>query len=118
MNQQTSYPGTGGSSTGTGGRNQGHISSAQNALAIQVGQNRDMNGDGLSSNAAYSLPTMKLPSGGGTIRSMNEAFSTDLASRSASMSIPIPATKTARWGAPDLSLQYESGGGNGVFGLG
>ncbi|KAK7178237.1 hypothetical protein PSPO01_15714 [Paraphaeosphaeria sporulosa] len=65
-----------------------------------------------------SLPAITTPSGGGTLRQMNEAFSVDVVTGTASLSIPVPVTQIARWGAPSMDLQYTSGGGNGVFGIG
>ncbi|KAH9203759.1 virulence plasmid 65kDa B protein-domain-containing protein, partial [Leptodontidium sp. 2 PMI_412] len=65
-----------------------------------------------------SLPAVTVPSGGGTIRGMLEAYDVDLISGSVSMSIPLPITSIPRWGTPNLALKYDSGGGNGPFGLG
>ncbi|KAK4161537.1 virulence plasmid 65kDa B protein-domain-containing protein [Cladorrhinum sp. PSN259] len=64
------------------------------------------------------LPAVTVPTGGGAIRGMNEAFDVDMASGTASLKIPIPVSQCLRWGTPNLSLEYDSGGGNGVFGMG
>ncbi len=63
-------------------------------------------------------PTINLPKGGGAIRGMGEKFTANPVTGTGSMSIPI-ATSPGRSGfGPQLSLSYDSGVGNGPFGLG
>lgn len=63
-------------------------------------------------------PPPLLPKGGGAIRSIGEKFGTNPVTGTSSMTIPI-ATSTGRSGfSPQLSLSYDSGMGNGPFGLG
>jgi RHS repeat-associated protein len=63
-------------------------------------------------------PSISLPKGGGAIRNIEEKFSVNPANGTASLTIPI-ATSPGRSGFdPDLSLSYNSGAGNGPFGLG
>ncbi len=64
------------------------------------------------------LPTLNAPKGGGALRGIDEKFSSNLATGTASLRVPIP-TPPGR-GAFQLSLElaYDSGGGNGPFGLG
>lgn len=63
-------------------------------------------------------PTLSLPKGGGAIRGIDEKFSTNLATGTASFTVPI-ATSHGRSGvALDLGLSYDSGAGNGPFGIG
>ena len=65
-----------------------------------------------------SLPTVDLPKGGGAIRGIGEKFSANPVTGTSSMSVPI-ATSPGRAGfGPDLSLTYDSGAGNGPFGMG
>src|SRR5688572_17312022 len=65
------------------------------------------------------LPSSTLPKGGGAIRGIGEMFSTNPATGTGSLSIPI-ATSPGRAGFElSLQLSYDSGAGNGgVFGLG
>ena len=49
---------------------------------------------------------------------MNEAFDVNLSTGSASLKVDVPVTEITRWGTPSLSLDYDSGSGNGIFGLG
>jgi RHS repeat-associated protein len=63
-------------------------------------------------------PTVSLPTGGGAIHGMGEKFAANPVTGTGSMSIPI-ATSPGRSGfGPQLSLSYDSGAGNGPFGLG
>lgn len=64
-------------------------------------------------------PTVvSLPKGGGAIRGIGEKFSANPVTGTGSMAVPI-ATSPGRSGfGPQLSLTYDSGAGNGPFGLG
>ncbi|CAH1073239.1 SpvB/TcaC N-terminal domain-containing protein [Candidatus Nitrotoga sp. 1052] len=65
-----------------------------------------------------SAPTITLPKGGGAINGMGEKFAVNPVTGTGSMSIPI-ATSPGRSGfGPGLSISYDSGTGNGSFGLG
>ena len=65
-----------------------------------------------------SPPTISLPKGGGGIRGIGEKFSTNPVTGTGSMSIPI-ALSSGRGGfGPQMALSYDSGAGQGVFGLG
>jgi RHS repeat-associated protein len=65
-----------------------------------------------------SPPAISLPKGGGAIRGMGEKFAANPVTGTGSMSVPI-ATSPGRGGfGPELSLSYDSGAGNGPFGLG
>jgi RHS repeat-associated protein len=68
--------------------------------------------------ARVSISTPSLPRGGGAIRDIGEKFTTNPATGTGSLEVPI-ATSPGRSGFdPRLSLSYDSGSGNGVFGLG
>jgi RHS repeat-associated protein len=67
---------------------------------------------------ASSLPQPSLPKGGGAIRDIGEKFGVSPATGTGSLSVPI-ATSPGRSGfEPKLHLAYDSGAGNGPFGLG
>ena len=78
-------------------------------------------GDGqekAGTNFGVSAPSISLPKGGGAIRGIGEKFAANPVTGTGSMTIPI-ATSPGRSGfGPQLSLSYDSGSGNGVFGLG
>lgn len=64
------------------------------------------------------LPAISLPKGGGAIRGIGEKFASNPVTGTGSMTVPI-ATSPGRSGfAPQLSLSYDSGSGNGPFGFG
>src|SRR5437867_882714 len=65
-----------------------------------------------------AAPSISLPKGGGAIRGMGEKFGANPVTGTGSMTVPI-ATSPGRSGfGPQLSLAYDSGAGNGPFGLG
>ena len=63
-------------------------------------------------------PSIALPNGGGAVRGIGEKFTANPVTGTAGLSVPI-ATSPGRSGfGPQLSLSYDSGAGNGPFGLG
>jgi RHS repeat-associated protein len=72
---------------------------------------------GKTKSNAIEVPSIALPKGGGAIKGIDEKFSVNAVNGSASFSIPLPFSP-ARGAVPALSLSYNSGGGNGIFGLG
>ncbi len=76
-------------------------------------------GDSEAKNSYFSPPSpVSLPKGGGAIQGIGEKFAANPVTGTGSMSVPI-ATSPGRSGFnPQLSLSYDSGAGNGIFGLG
>ncbi len=71
-----------------------------------------------NSQGFVQAPTISLPKGGGAIRGIGEKFAANPVTGTGSLTIPI-ATSPGRSGfGPQLSLAYDSGAGNGSFGLG
>ncbi len=68
--------------------------------------------------APYQPPSVSLPKGGGAIRGMGEKFSANPVTGTGSLSVPLPLTPGRSGFGPQLSLSYDSGSGNGIFGLG
>src|SRR6266404_885303 len=64
------------------------------------------------------LPLPSLPKGGGAIRDIGEKFSVGAPTGTASFTIPIFTSPGRASFHPELSLTYDSGNGNGLFGLG
>src|SRR2546429_4232571 len=63
-------------------------------------------------------PVISLPKGGGAIRGIDEKFSANPVTGTGTMTVPI-ATSAGRGGfGPALALSYDSGAGNGPFGVG
>lgn len=63
-------------------------------------------------------PQLNLPKGGGAIRGMGEKFTANPVTGTGSMTIPISCSPARSGFGPKLSLSYDSGSGNGPFGLG
>ena len=75
-------------------------------------------GDAEVTGPAMQAPPILLPKGGGAIRGIGEKFGANPVTGTGTLSVPI-ATSTGRSGfGPRLSLSYDSGQGNGPFGLG
>ena len=72
---------------------------------------------GKTQSNAIEIPSISLPKGGGAIKGIDEKFSVNAANGTASFTIPLPFSP-ARGVSPALSLSYNSGSGNGIFGLG
>jgi hypothetical protein len=62
-------------------------------------------------------PNPALPKGGGAVRGLGEKFNANLAMGTGTFSVPI-ATTPCRGLTPELALTYDSGTGNGPFGVG
>ncbi len=65
-----------------------------------------------------SAPQISLPKGGGAIRGIGEKFQVNPVTGTGSLSVPIYTTPGRSDFYPKLSLSYDSGSGNGPFGLG
>ncbi|HEY6247730.1 MAG TPA: SpvB/TcaC N-terminal domain-containing protein, partial [Pyrinomonadaceae bacterium] len=76
--------------------------------------------EGTASDDKFRLnaPQISLPKGGGAIRGIGEKFTASSVTGTGSLNVPI-ATSPGRSGfGPQLSLSYDSGTGNGSFGIG
>jgi len=68
--------------------------------------------------SAIAEQSISLPKGGGALKGIGETFQPNLFSGTGNHSIPIATTPGRNGFGPALTLQYSSGNGNGVFGLG
>jgi RHS repeat-associated protein len=73
--------------------------------------------NGKTKSNSIEVPSISLPKGGGAIKSIDEKFSVNAANGTAGFSIPLPVSE-ARGFSPELSISYDSGNGNGIFGIG
>jgi RHS repeat-associated protein len=64
------------------------------------------------------FPSLLLPKGGGAIQGIGEKFQANPVTGTGSMSVPIAISPGRSGFAPQLALSYDSGAGNGAFGLG
>src|ERR1700756_5252023 len=67
---------------------------------------------------SFLAPTISLPKGGGALRGIGEKFAANPVTGTGSMTVPIAASPGRSGFGPQLSLSYDSGAGNGPFGLG
>ncbi len=73
--------------------------------------------EGKSGNAS-TAPAISLPKGGGAIRGIGEKFAANPVTGTGSMTVPIAVSPGRSGFGPQLAFSYDSGGGNGPFGLG
>lgn len=73
---------------------------------------------GASSDNVLSPPSITVPRGGGAIRGIGEKFSANPVTGTGSMTVPIAMSPGRAGFGPQLSLSYDSGAGNGLFGFG
>jgi RHS repeat-associated protein len=71
-------------------------------------------------NDAFSIkiPEVKLPKGGGALKNIDEHFEVNAANGTVSLSFPLPVSPARGNFMPGVSLNYNSGSGNGNCGLG
>jgi RHS repeat-associated protein len=66
----------------------------------------------------HQVPEIKLPKGGGALKGIDEKFQVNPVNGTNSVSIPLPVAPARAGFSPSLGIQYSSGGGNGLFGMG
>ncbi|MES2520775.1 MAG: SpvB/TcaC N-terminal domain-containing protein [Bacteroidota bacterium] len=75
--------------------------------------------DGASTKSnAIEIPSISLPKGGGALKGIDEKFQVNASNGTASFSIPLPITPSRGNFQPALTLGYNSGVGNSIFGAG
>ncbi len=79
----------------------------------QVGTDR-----GADRPRADGPPSISLPKGGGAIRGIGEKFAANPVTGTGSITVPLQISPGRSGFGPQLSLAYDSGGGNGPFGFG
>ena len=65
-----------------------------------------------------NAPIISLPKGGGAITGIGEKFSANPVTGTGALSFPLPLSPGRSGFTPALTLAYDSGNGNGPFGLG
>jgi RHS repeat-associated protein len=96
----------------------GAESRGQSSESTSLSRSPNRAGSDAASSFQVVPPAISLPKGGGAIRAIGEKFSANPVTGTGSMSVPI-ATSPGRGGfGPQLALNYDSGAGNGLFGLG
>ncbi len=90
---------------------------AQHAWSAPSAQQSNDNTATDKNESFANAPQITLPKGGGAIKGIDEKFQVNAVNGTAGISIPVPVSD-ARGLAPSLQISYNSGGGNGPFGLG
>jgi hypothetical protein len=67
---------------------------------------------------AVAAPSLSLPKGGGAIRGIGEKFAANPVTGTGSMTVPLAISPGRSGFGPQLALSYDSGAGNGPFGIG
>ncbi|MDD4716038.1 MAG: SpvB/TcaC N-terminal domain-containing protein, partial [Oscillospiraceae bacterium] len=80
-------------------------------------EDKTQNFSGATKADKISIPELSLPKGGGAIKGMGETFQPNPFSGTANLSIPIYVSPCRNF-EPKISLDYSSGLGNGLFGIG
>src|SRR5262245_57512780 len=91
----------------------GKTTEAQGQRENTANQGNEGNGS-----APFAAPSISLPKGGGAIRGIGEKFAANPVTGTGSMTVPIAVSPGRSGFGPQLSLSYDSGAGNGPFGLG
>ncbi|MFI8384870.1 SpvB/TcaC N-terminal domain-containing protein [Pseudomonas sp. NPDC079086] len=71
----------------------------------------------MQSHSPVQIPELALPKGGGALHGLGDAVGITGVSGVATLSVPLPVS-AGRGFSPGLALQYSSGAGNGLFGIG
>src|SRR5215216_1540901 len=71
-----------------------------------------------SSTGQQRSPSISLPKGGGAIKGIGEKFAANPVTGTGSMTVPVITSPGRSGFGPQLTLSYDSGGGNGPFGIG
>lgn len=72
----------------------------------------------MSIGTGFSDQTPALPKGGGAIGGLGETYTPDLATGTGSFTVPLDLPNGPNDIGPRLALRYDSGSGNGPFGMG
>lgn len=75
-------------------------------------------GDEPPGGAAALVPAVAEPRGGGALRGIGETFTANAATGSAALAVPIASSAGRAGFTQSLQLRYQTGGGNGPFGIG
>ncbi|GAA0915238.1 SpvB/TcaC N-terminal domain-containing protein [Virgisporangium aurantiacum] len=94
------------------------MSDASEVGPVEIRHTRASSPQGSPLPAGTDSPAVTVPKGGGAVRGVGEKFSANPANGSAGLTIPLPLSPGRAGFTPDLALSYDSGRGQGPFGLG
>jgi RHS repeat-associated protein len=73
---------------------------------------------GKPESSPFVAPQISLPKGGGAIRGIGEKFQANAATGTGKLTVPLAVSEGRSGFGPELSLSYDSGSPNGIFGMG
>lgn len=94
------------------------MSESSSSTSERAGTTGGLSGASLGSLPEVARPAVALPKGGGAIRGIDEKFTVNAVNGTGALSLAIPVTPGRSGFSPSLTLGYDSGSGNGVFGFG
>jgi RHS repeat-associated protein len=74
--------------------------------------------DSNAESSPFRAPQIELPKGGGAVRGIGEKFEANPATGTGKLTIPLGLSSGRSGFGPSVSIAYDSGSGNGIFGLG
>lgn len=86
-------------------------------MASDAGASQDI-GASTPQLSSFTAPQISLPKGGGAIRGIGEKFQANSVTGTARLTIPLALSSGRSGFGPQLSLSYDTGLGNGIFGRG
>ena len=86
--------------------------------SLKEGVLQKQNHPGSAQGSSGVVASLTLPNGGGAIKGIDEKFTVNPSNGTAGFSIPFPFSPSRNGFVPSLSLSYNSGSGNSIFGLG
>jgi RHS repeat-associated protein len=91
------------------GRNQDRAQTARGTASSAASTGKD---------ERFSAPAVTLPKGGGAIKGIGEQFAANPVTGTGKLTIPLPLSPGRSGFTPAIALEYDSGTGNGPYGLG
>jgi RHS repeat-associated protein len=85
---------------------------------MQSGEKSNVDGQSSGAQSLFEAPRITLPTGGGAVRGIDEKFTANPATGTGAISIPLALSPGRNGFGPQLALRYDSGSGNGPFGIG
>jgi hypothetical protein len=102
---------------------QGGVAAVTNGYGTSISDLAESAGHGNNNSKSNTsdfaaLPAISVPPSGGAIRSIDEKFGVDACLGTGSLTLPVQTSPARSGFGPTLQLAYNSGNGNGTFGLG
>src|SRR5215470_709654 len=87
------------------------------SMGLNANAPQDSSGSKAES-SPFVAPQISLQKGGGAIRGIGEKFQANPATGTGKLTVPLAVSQGRSGFGPELSLSYDSGSANGIFGMG